>query len=480
MAITQGRLMMLSTKMIFLLRSLLLIFLYTFLWNFAGLFEIGNLVSAFYPAAGVIVFFVYRFGPIYILPSAIAVMVGASFVDPFWQWGAIQISMAIRQLFFYSILGLVLKKTSKFSLPLNRLSSVTILIGSLSVTSFLSALTATFLISTFVGIDTDQELNIIMSFWIGDLGGILLFLAALSLFLDFYFKNYDYNDVFQKGLVYPILLLVIISSATTLLFVATGLTTELGNFGYLILLPVAWASSFYGIRFALFSAICVNTTAIWHYIYLGLSNYPAIELQTLFSVNLVMAMLLGASLEERKTALFDATHDSLTQMLNRKAFFQESTALLERCKRQKRNMAVLMIDIDHFKVVNDNWGHEAGDQVLMQVAECCRQICRSTDIQGRLGGEEFALILDDAGPNQAIAVAERLRLSISSILVPKTDTNITTSIGISHLLTIDDTLNQLLKQADLALYTAKRTGRNKCQSASTLNTEDASLNLKAT
>lgn len=450
--------------MTFIFRSALLIFLYGILWQFSSLFEINNLVSAFYPAAGVLFYFIYRFGPAYIPVSAIAIMLGASPVDPFWEWGAIQITMGFRQLLFYSCLALILRKVTAFSLPLVRLMSVSILIGSVFITTILSALTAMILMGYYLALDPIERLNIFVSFWIGDLGGVLMFIAAVSLFLDFFEKENSYEDIFDRGFSRPIILLLIISSLTTLLFVLTGLQSDISRFGYLILLPVAWAASFYGIRFALFTALCVNITAVTHYIILGLDTYPAIELQTLFSVNLGMAMLLGASLEERRLAMFDAAHDPLTQMLNRRAFFQEGQALLERCIRQDRQLAVLMIDLDHFKNVNDVWGHQAGDQVLMKVAECCRKVSRNTDIQGRIGGEEFVLLLDDATPEQAFVVAERLRISIEQVVVPKTSEYISTSIGMSHLLEKDDTLDFLLKQADVALYQAKAAGRNTCRS----------------
>ena len=450
--------------MTFIFRSALLIFLYGILWQFAGLFEVNNLVSAFYPAAGVLFYFIYRFGPAYIPVSAIAIMLSASSFNPFWEWGAIDVTMGIRQLFFYSCLALILRKLPAFSLPLVRLNSVSILIGSVFITTILSAFVAMILMEYHLALNPNERLNIFVSFWIGDLGGVLMFIAAVSLFLDFYEKENSYEDIFDSGLLRPIILLILISSSTTLLFVLTGLQSDISRFGYLILLPVAWAAGFYGIRFALFAALCVNTTAVTHYILLGLDSYPAIELQTLFSVNLAMAMLLGASLEEKRLAMFDAAHDPLTQMLNRRAFYQQGQALLQRCIRQDRQLALLMIDLDHFKHVNDVWGHQVGDQVLMKVAECCRKVCRHTDIQGRIGGEEFVLLLDDASPEQALIVAERLRVSIEQVVVPKTCEHISTSIGISHLLEQNDTLDFLLNQADVALYQAKDAGRNNCRS----------------
>lgn len=451
--------------MTYLVRSGWLIVLYFLLWQFASLFEIGNMVSAFYPAAGVILYFIYRFGPAYIPVAALAIMLGATPVDPFWEWEATQVTMGLRQLIIYSLLGLLLQKIPRFSLPLCRLSHVSILIGSVFVTTIISATVAVMLLIHFANVDPAFSHEIFVSFWIGDLGGVLMFIAAVSLFIDFRKKNIQSDDIFDTGWLRPLALLALLSSITTVFFLVTGMQTEISRFGYLILLPVAWAASFYGMRFALFAALIVNITAVGHYILLGLSAYPAIELQTLFSVNLAMAMLLGASLEERKLALFDAAHDPLTHLLNRRAFFKQGNELLERCKRHNRSLSLLMIDLDHFKRINDVWGHHSGDAVLIKVAECCRQVSRKTDIQGRLGGEEFVIILDNTTPEQAWVIAERLRLFIEKITVPHTSEHITTSIGLSHLSDKDESLETLLRGADVALYRAKESGRNICCSA---------------
>ncbi|KAA0873613.1 GGDEF domain-containing protein [Nitrincola tapanii] len=447
-------------------RSLVLILLYFVFWHFASLFALTPLVSAFYPAAGVILFFIYRYGAAYIPAAALAILLGSLPIDTFWYWEATQISMSLRQLAIYSLCGLFLRRVSNFNLPILRLRDVGILLLSTLIATLISAAIALFLLRHFANLPTAVMQETFLSFWIGDLAGVLMFMAAASLFVDFYDekKSYD-DDVFDNGFARPILLLCLLVFVTSVFFVLTGLEDDVSRFGYLILLPVAWAAGFYGMRFALLAAISVNFSAVGTYILMELSSYPALELQTLFTVTLAMAMLLGASLEERKLALFDAAHDPLTQMLNRRAFFQQAKELLERCKRQQRDLALLMIDLDHFKRINDTFGHHAGDQVLMKVAECCRKVCRQTDIQGRLGGEEFVLLLDDATPEQAMIVAERLRLSIEEVMIPMSREHITTSIGLSHLMMPEDDIEHLLKEADRALYEAKSKGRNNCQSS---------------
>jgi diguanylate cyclase (GGDEF)-like protein len=125
-----------------------------------------------------------------------------------------------------------------------------------------------------------------------------------------------------------------------------------------------------------------------------------------------------------------------------------------------------MLDIDHFKSINDRLGHHAGDLVIRALADRVRAHHRSTDIIGRLGGEEFAILLPETALDQAMAVAERLRASIGDHVVQHDGTEIrfTSSLGVAGL-TGGETLDQLIARADAALYDAKRGGRNRVMSA---------------
>jgi diguanylate cyclase (GGDEF)-like protein len=157
-----------------------------------------------------------------------------------------------------------------------------------------------------------------------------------------------------------------------------------------------------------------------------------------------------------------ATTDDLTGLLNRRQFFTQANLELARAKRSKHNMALMMIDIDYFKQVNDRFGHAAGDKVLSGVSHLLKQIHRSTDIVGRIGGEEFAVLLPDNKVDEARELAERLRTSVSnySISVDGQDITVTISIGISEVLQAEIKIDDALKRADDALYSAKKAGRN--------------------
>jgi diguanylate cyclase (GGDEF)-like protein len=165
-----------------------------------------------------------------------------------------------------------------------------------------------------------------------------------------------------------------------------------------------------------------------------------------------------------------ATTDTLTGLPNRRHFLerlQEQFNLLARGASQCASL--MMLDLDHFKTVNDTWGHAAGDQVLQQLAGIMREQLRKVDIPGRIGGEEFAILLPGIGPQEARASAERLRLALAGsprILSDGTQIQQTISIGISQLLDTDlDTMHPLAR-ADKALYQAKAQGRNRTVVAS--------------
>ncbi len=154
--------------------------------------------------------------------------------------------------------------------------------------------------------------------------------------------------------------------------------------------------------------------------------------------------------------------DGLTGLLNRKTWETELTTEFKRYKRHKHPTSLIMFDIDHFKNINDQYGHPAGDEVIRQTASETLKCMRDTDIVGRYGGEEFSIILIQTNANGAYIVAERVRKIIESIIVPYETANIklTVSLGIKEL---DNQINdptQWIDHADKALYSAKKKGRN--------------------
>ena len=159
-----------------------------------------------------------------------------------------------------------------------------------------------------------------------------------------------------------------------------------------------------------------------------------------------------------------ALTDGLTGLPNRRAFFSTGVLLFESARRHGRSLSVLMMDLDHFKSINDRLGHLAGDAALVAVAEALRGTKRATDMAGRLGGEEFALLLPETGSGEALGAAERLRCALGEVdwgSVIGSRGPITVSIGVAELSREDSTLDSLLERADRSLYRAKEEGRDR-------------------
>jgi diguanylate cyclase (GGDEF)-like protein len=158
-----------------------------------------------------------------------------------------------------------------------------------------------------------------------------------------------------------------------------------------------------------------------------------------------------------------ASIDGMTGLNNRRHFLELAESEWARFKRYGRPLALLMMDIDHFKSVNDSYGHDIGDEVIRAVADTLQKQKRVSDIAGRLGGEEFALLLPEATLDSAVTAAERLRGLVEAqvIAVGGQHIAVTISVGASAVQAETLGIEELIKQADVALYEAKRSGRNR-------------------
>jgi diguanylate cyclase (GGDEF)-like protein len=158
-----------------------------------------------------------------------------------------------------------------------------------------------------------------------------------------------------------------------------------------------------------------------------------------------------------------ALHDALTGLLNRRAFMEALEGEMARFQRHRRPSTLLMLDLDHFKLVNDRHGHAVGDLVLAQVCATVRERLRRTDRIGRLGGEEFAVLLPDTEQEGALVLAETLRRAVAAleVLTPSGPLAVTVSIGLATFKPGEHDAVPLLSRADQALYQAKAQGRNR-------------------
>jgi diguanylate cyclase (GGDEF)-like protein len=188
-----------------------------------------------------------------------------------------------------------------------------------------------------------------------------------------------------------------------------------------------------------------------------------------FLMTIATAFILLAMSKERtelrhKTA---AMIDPLTGLLNRRAFLADAEALLQQQIARDRPIAVLLIDLDHFKSINDRFGHAVGDNVLQIFANTARASLRQTDLVGRLGGEEFTVVLADASMDNAYLVADRLRkaFAAAAAIVDGEPLYATSSVGVSVIVDPRQDLTKLITLADQALYLAKARGRNRVEVA---------------
>ncbi|MGZ3158633.1 MAG: GGDEF domain-containing protein [Burkholderiaceae bacterium] len=181
-----------------------------------------------------------------------------------------------------------------------------------------------------------------------------------------------------------------------------------------------------------------------------------------------MLMLVIRSFRQKaflleKELLHISRHDSLTGCCNRRYLTELAEREVALSKRHGRTLAVIMLDIDHFKQINDTYGHHIGDNVIKQLVKTCTENLREIDHFGRLGGEEFVCVLPEADEAEAMGCADRLRRAIEALLVetPQGPIRFTISSGVAVLEMKHVNWEALLKDADAAMYRAKREGRNR-------------------
>jgi diguanylate cyclase (GGDEF)-like protein/PAS domain S-box-containing protein len=179
--------------------------------------------------------------------------------------------------------------------------------------------------------------------------------------------------------------------------------------------------------------------------------------------------IIGVWIDNSKAKIIEeqlnhlANYDGLTSIANRRYFTKLAKAELSRSTRYNHPFTLLLLDIDKFKSINDTYGHPTGDQVLIELAEKCQNLLRNSDIFGRFGGEEFAIVLVETDAEKGMELAERLRVKLSelSVLVDETKIQFTVSIGLTSKNDQKGTLDTIISRADNALYKAKESGRNK-------------------
>jgi diguanylate cyclase (GGDEF)-like protein len=206
------------------------------------------------------------------------------------------------------------------------------------------------------------------------------------------------------------------------------------------------------------------TNHVYGSVWLTVLSFEAL----LFTISIAFILLAMAKERTELRHRTAAMVDPLTGIANRRSFLHEAGLIAKRHNSSPRPTAVLLIDLDHFKSINDRFGHALGDRVLEIFTDTARQSIRASDLIGRLGGEEFAAILCDTTREKAISAAERIRESFA-VAAKEVDSRpvcATVSIGVVHCEEPALDVHELLAQADQALYFAKENGRNRVEIAS--------------
>jgi len=169
--------------------------------------------------------------------------------------------------------------------------------------------------------------------------------------------------------------------------------------------------------------------------------------------------------ETNRQLLIMSQTDSLTGLYNRRYFMDLFTVEFERALRYENDLSFIILDIDHFKSINDTHGHQAGDEVLKKTAEMVKSNLRTSDCICRYGGEEFCMLLPQTNLDRAIIIAEKLRRTVSEAFFPVNGSTITltASFGVTHFRKEDKLFTDLIERADKALYEAKNNGRNRVE-----------------
>ena len=162
-----------------------------------------------------------------------------------------------------------------------------------------------------------------------------------------------------------------------------------------------------------------------------------------------------------------ASQDPLTEVYNRRYFLRRANIEFNNLRRHGRSLGVVMIDADHFKQVNDQYGHAMGDQALLVICKICRHSLRAADFVGRLGGEEFVICCPETNIDEANQIAERIRQKVEDAEISSNgkQCRISISVGVTAIRDSDQSFDQILQRADKLLYEAKKNGRNRIQAA---------------
>lgn len=446
-----------------------LLLCYWLAWRASALFGLRPNVSAVYLLAGVTTA-VGMIGGLRWLPAAfVAIVLVRQFGMPAGQFLDIDAAGALRQVLLYGGAGLLLRRhwvarAERLSL---RPALEFVIVAFLAVT--LSSL-ATLHIPPFIALAPEERGAVFLAFWGGDFAGLMLGLPATVLGWNIarcaLRGQCIRNDRLEPGhhpiqtIPGPIAFALVVSLIALWL---PGLTASGANLSALVLLPVLLAGLLRGARIGYLVALVVCMIQLGAARFLDLHAGSTIDLQVLLAVAVATALLAGAAHDDRLFEWQRANFDLLTGLANRHRFHDQLEHELLRAARTGEQLALMYIDLDGFKAVNDQLGHHAGDTLLQQLAQRLRSCVRETDTVARLGGDEFAIILPELKDKTAIdrighALIDGMRQPVA---LNDAEAAVSASIGVAFHPQDGRTATELIHSADRAMYEAKRRGRNR-------------------
>ena len=452
-----------------LARTVALFLCYWLAWRASAVFEVQPHVSALYLSAGLTTA-VGMIGGWRHLPTAfVAICVVRQLDMPGPLLEGIDWGGALRQVLVYGGTGLLLRRRW-LAMParLTLADAMHVVLLAFAATSVSAA--ATLFIPPFDTLPASELGAVFLSFWGGDFAGLLLGLPAIVLGWNLLLRGNAEHGQPDDSPTAPIHGL---RSRTGLLGLALGvslltlllpqLTHSEAKLGILILFPVLLAGLMRGVLMGYLVAALVCAIQILAGRLLGLPVDGVLDLQLVLAMSAATALLAGAAHDDKHFEWQHANFDLLTGLANRHRFQDQLEHELMRAARTQQPLALMYIDLDGFKAVNDSLGHHAGDLLLLQVAGRLRNCVRETDTVARLGGDEFAIILPDL---KELAIIDRIghtlleRLQQPFELDGRT-AHISASIGVALWPRDGRTPTDLIHHADRAMYEAKRLGRNR-------------------
>jgi diguanylate cyclase (GGDEF)-like protein len=448
----------------FCINSLFFIFTFWLLNQVAYLFEVVENVSVFYPPSGFAMLLIYRFGAKYLPIFFIAIIVGGLPQRDIFNYDLGLLYADLRHLVIYGAAGLMLRKINIKEQFLNNTFFNFFILIAIS-TALLSSAIFTINVIELDNLFNQKQLHSISSFFVGNLSGALMALPMFVFFMHFHtvrfghFKRDISVNVFKPDKAIVLMLLLMLSF---LVIYLGSFNESFSNYYYFILIPIIWSAVKWGLNIGLIYAFIGNIFTLTIYILFSFSHIEVLELQVICSVSIIATLLIGQLYDQKDFYYENSMVDELTGLANMRLFKSVSTSMIASAKRNKDKNAVLFIDIDGFKSINDAFGHSAGDELLKLISQILKSCIRDSDSIARFGGDEFIIQLDgNTSENGAKNVASKIIESIAnSFSFDESSIQIGASIGISMYPADGKDSDTLINKADRAMYAAKESGKN--------------------